>query len=71
MFCVVAFVMKVKNVSCVSAGACMSSSEVLVGWLMVLMAVVIVVVSLRLAAFGCFGCFELFLSRLLDIFRLC
>ena len=59
MFCVVAFVMKVKNVCRVSAGVCMSSSEVLVGLLMVVTAVVIVV-SLRLAAFGCFGCFELF-----------
>ena len=59
MFCAVAFVMKVKNVSRVSAGACTLSSEVLVGWLMVVTAVV-TVVSLRLAAFGCFGCFELF-----------
>ena len=57
MFCAVAFVMKVKNVSRVSAGACTSSSEVLVGWLMVVTAVVIVVVSLRLAAFGCFDLF--------------
>ena len=59
MFCVVAFVMKVKNVSCVSAGTCMLSSEVFVGWLMVVTAIV-TVVSLRLATFGCFGCFELF-----------